>query len=53
MCFMIIIHSFFIFQGILTCTPNAKNHRDLDITLTYDFKGRSYTAKGSQFFRLR
>jgi len=40
-------------QGILTCSPNSKNHRDLDITLTYSFEGKSCTANGSQFFRLR
>lgn len=40
-------------QGVLTCSPNAKNHRDLDISLTYSFDGRSCTVKGSQFFRLR
>ena len=40
-------------QGVLTCAPNAKNHRDLDITISYDFKGAVSSMEGSQTYRLR
>ena len=40
-------------QGVLTCAPNAKNHRDLDITIAYDFKGALSSLDASQNYRLR
>jgi hypothetical protein len=40
-------------QGNLTCAPNAKNHRDLDITIGFDFKGSLSSLETSQTYRLR
>eukprot|EP00500_Bicosoecida_sp_ms1_P006444 CAMPEP_0203816582 /NCGR_PEP_ID=MMETSP0115-20131106/16438_1 /ASSEMBLY_ACC=CAM_ASM_000227 /TAXON_ID=33651 /ORGANISM="Bicosoecid sp, Strain ms1" /LENGTH=378 /DNA_ID=CAMNT_0050725487 /DNA_START=193 /DNA_END=1329 /DNA_ORIENTATION=+ len=39
--------------GELTCTPNAKNRRDLDINITYKFEGASGATEHSQEYRLR
>lgn len=40
-------------KGNLTCAPNAKNHRDLDITIGFDFKGSLSSLETSQTYRLR
>ena len=37
----------------LKCGPNEKNPRDLDITIAYDFKGATGSAKDVQEYRLR
>jgi protein arginine N-methyltransferase 1 len=39
--------------GELRCRPNAKNHRDLDIELSYEFHGKNMDVKRTQPFRLR
>lgn len=40
-------------SGTLSCKPNAKNPRDLDITLQYDFEGRHGEAHRTQEYRMR
>ncbi len=40
-------------QGELRCRPNAKNHRDLDVELDYNFTGKNMTVKKTQPFRIR
>jgi len=40
-------------KGSLTCKPNAKNPRDLDISLKVDFDGKYTTFHNSQEYYLR
>ena len=42
-----------VIEGELRCRPNAGNHRDLDIELSYSFSGKNMSAKRTQPFRLR
>ena len=39
--------------GNITCTPNAKNPRDLDFLIEYEFNGEIMSAKGSQSYKMR
>ena len=39
--------------GVIQCIPNAKNPRDLDISLQYSFKGKHMACTTSQQFRMR
>ena len=39
--------------GELSCAPNAKNPRDLDISVRYAFKGKKGSWEGSQDYRMR
>jgi protein arginine N-methyltransferase 1 len=39
--------------GHLTCAPNAKNPRDLDIEISYELKGDKRSWKGTQEYKLR
>ena len=39
--------------GTLSCAPNASNPRDLDLSMTYTFKGKNATCQGSQKYRMR
>ena len=39
--------------GVLSCKPNAKNPRDLDITLEYEFAGKNSRFTRTQAFRMR
>ena len=39
--------------GVLTCKPNQKNPRDLDITLDYEFTGKNSSCSRTQSFRMR
>jgi len=39
--------------GTIKSAPNAKNPRDLDIDITYDFKCSSKSPSGAQSYRLR
>ncbi|KAG2450091.1 hypothetical protein HYH02_000195 [Chlamydomonas schloesseri] len=39
--------------GTLECKPNAKNPRDLDISITYDFDGERGQVKNTQQYRMR
>lgn len=39
--------------GVLSCKPNAKNPRDLDIMLEYKFAGKHSRAMRAQAFRMR
>jgi len=40
-------------RGEFTLKSNAKNHRDLDITIEFDFKGEFQQIKGKQEYYLR
>ncbi len=39
--------------GQLSCAPNTKNPRDLDISLAYNFKGKKGSWSGKQDYRMR
>jgi type I protein arginine methyltransferase len=39
--------------GTLSCKPNAKNPRDLDITIEYSFEGKHGEAHRVQHYRMR
>lgn len=39
--------------GNLSCKPNQKNKRDLDIVVDYEFNGSTMNASGSQHFNMR
>ena len=39
--------------GVLSCKPNKKNPRDLDITLDYEFAGKNSSCSRTQAFRMR
>lgn len=39
--------------GILSCTPNAKNRRDLDISIEYRFDGQHGKCHRTQSYRMR
>ena len=40
-------------QGVLRCRPNARNHRDLDIEISYSLKGKICDVSRTQPYRLR
>ncbi|KAG2495744.1 hypothetical protein HYH03_006341 [Edaphochlamys debaryana] len=40
-------------SGTLSCRPNAKNPRDLDISIAYEFDGERGKAKNTQEYRMR
>eukprot|EP00898_Chlorokybus_atmophyticus_P001905 jgi/Chlat1/2715/Chrsp180S02865 len=40
-------------SGTLQCLPNAKNPRDLDIAISYNFKGKRSSYKRTQQYRMR
>lgn len=40
-------------RGEFTCKPNAKNPRDLDLTISYKFKGQYDTVEATQQYYLR
>uniref|UniRef100_A0A7S0UR93 Methyltransferase domain-containing protein n=1 Tax=Polytomella parva TaxID=51329 RepID=A0A7S0UR93_9CHLO len=42
-----------VVTGELRCAPNARNHRDLDISIRYDFEGRRDSAHGVQEYKMR
>jgi len=42
-----------VINGVLTCKPNTKNPRDLDITLEYDFQGANMDAKARCHYNMR
>eukprot|EP00922_Rhytidocystis_sp_ex-Travisia-forbesii_P060368 GHVS01089480.1.p1 GENE.GHVS01089480.1~~GHVS01089480.1.p1 ORF type:complete len:406 (-),score=54.38 GHVS01089480.1:620-1708(-) len=39
--------------GMIAVKKNKKNHRDLDIKLSYDFQGSLFSCNSTQFYRLR
>lgn len=39
--------------GTLTCKPNAKNPRDLDISVDYEFNGSNMQSKATQHYNMR
>jgi len=39
-------------QGQLTCSPNDRNPRDLDITIDYEFQGAQMSAKEKNEYRM-
>jgi protein arginine N-methyltransferase 1 len=42
-----------VISGTLSCKPNSKNPRDLDIELEYNFEGRNCEAHRKQSYRMR
>jgi len=40
-------------RGSLTCKPNTKNPRDLDIAISYEFAGHHMQAKSTQNYNMR
>jgi protein arginine N-methyltransferase 1 len=43
-----------IIEGDITCKPNKKNHRDLDIGITYKVNGKHHTNYNKHMdYRLR
>eukprot|EP00884_Botryococcus_braunii_P021362 jgi/Botrbrau1/790/Bobra.0181s0043.1 len=42
-----------VIEGELTCKANAKNPRDLDITIAYSFNGRICSCTAKQEYRMR
>jgi protein arginine N-methyltransferase 1 len=40
-------------SGEVSCKPNAKNPRDLDISLAYSFEGKHGEAHRTQQYRMR
>ena len=40
-------------KGELTCAPNAKNPRDLDISIGYQFDGENSQCDFTQEYRMR
>lgn len=42
-----------VITGNLACKPNAKNPRDLDITVDYDFKGQNMESKAKCYYNMR
>jgi len=42
-----------VVSGNLSCKPNQKNPRDLDITLDYEFNGANMHSSGSQKYNMR
>jgi protein arginine N-methyltransferase 1 len=42
-----------VISGNLTCKPNQKNPRDLDITIDYEFNGANMQSSGSQRYNMR
>ena len=40
-------------EGVLTCTPNSKNPRDLDISIDYKFEGKDSQCEFTQEYRMR
>jgi protein arginine N-methyltransferase 1 len=40
-------------RGVLTCAPNERNPRDLDIDIKIDFEGQRSAVHFSQEFKLR
>lgn len=40
-------------KGSISCGPNERNPRDLDIGLSLEFEGKNSTYKATQDFRLR
>jgi hypothetical protein len=39
-------------QGRIRCKQNSRNHRDLDIGISYDFSGRDYQCAESHEYRM-
>jgi len=42
-----------VISGVLSCKPNAKNPRDLDIEIDYEFSGQNMSTKKSQKYNMR
>lgn len=40
-------------SGSVSCKPNSKNPRDLDISITYSFEGKHCEAHRTQQYRMR
>jgi len=42
-----------VIEGVLKCTPNEKNPRDLDIDIEVHFEGASNSLHDTHKYRLR
>ncbi|BDA44833.1 probable protein arginine N-methyltransferase 1 [Coccomyxa sp. Obi] len=42
-----------VITGSMSCTPNVSNPRDLDLSLTYSFKGKNGSCSATQSYRMR
>lgn len=42
-----------VINGVIKCTPNKINHRDLDFVITVDFQGQTSQSKMSQEYKMR
>eukprot|EP01041_Mallomonas_annulata_P008653 gene8653-17851_t len=42
-----------VIEGSIQCTPNSRNPRDLDISISHNFKGKHDEHVGTQVYRLR
>jgi protein arginine N-methyltransferase 1 len=42
-----------VITGVVTCKPNGKNPRDLDIQIDYEFNGQNMQSKKSQKYNMR
>jgi hypothetical protein len=40
-------------SGTLTCAPNDRNLRDLDIVIAHRFQGRAMQSANKQLYKLR
>ena len=40
-------------EGVYDCVPNGKNHRDLDVHLTYKFHGALGDSVGDTLYKIR
>ena len=47
------VHSGEEIHGSISCVPNDKNVRDLDITIAHQFRGRTMQSENSQLYKLR
>lgn len=42
-----------VVKGRLRCVPNAKNRRDLDISITFSLEGVRSTGETTHHYRMR
>lgn len=49
----LVVHQGDCIQGTLSCAPNPKNPRDLDIEVQYSMEGRKGAWEGTQQYKLR
>ena len=47
------VHAGDLVKGRLKCTPNERNPRDLDITISFSLDGKRGAAAATHFYRMR